>query len=146
MLNFRLSLRGFTLLELMVVIAIISILATLSTPSFIRYIAQARLLEAQNIATRHQSIIEEFILINESFPTSSEFSLIKSTLDDNSIVKSIDTENHNGSTGTLKLTLSESTGITEGQYISYSRDIDRNWTCLSDLDNELLPYQCQIGE
>ncbi|MCV2402890.1 pilin [Marinomonas sp. C2222] len=140
------SMRGFTLLELMVVIAIISILATLSTPSFIRYVAKAKLLEAQNIATQHQSIIEEFILINGKFPSGADFNLIKASLADNSIVSSINVENENDSTGDLKLILSESTGVTEGQYFIYSRDENRNWTCTSDLNDNLLPPLCQAGE
>ncbi|MEO9274150.1 pilin [Marinomonas sp. 5E14-1] len=135
-------LRGFTLLELMVVIAIISILASLSAPTFTRQIAKAKLIEAQNLATQHQSLVEEFILLNGDFPTNSEFDLIKSTLSENSIVKSIIVENQSNDTGDIKLTFNTSTAIAEGEFLTYSRDSNRNWSCSSDLDNNILPNQC----
>jgi type IV pilus assembly protein PilA len=139
----RHTMRGFTLLELMVVIAIISILASLSAPTFTRQIAKAKLIEVQNLATQHQSLVEEFILLNGDFPTTTEFDLIKNTLSDNSIVKSISVNNQSEDTGNLKLTLNSNTGVTEGQYFAYSRDSNKNWSCISDIDSKILPIQCE---
>jgi type IV pilus assembly protein PilA len=143
MLFSRLTIRGFTLLELMVVIAIISIIASLSAPTFTRQIAKAKLIEAQNLATQHQSLVEEFILLHGSFPTETEFNLIKQTLADDSIAKSISVESQNRNMGNILITLNDSTGITENQYLRYSRDANRNWQCSSDLDNNILPLQCE---
>lgn len=138
----RLTIRGFTLLELMVVIAIISILASLSAPTFSRQIAKAKLIEAQNLATQHQALVEEYILLNGSFPTSTEFNLIKQTLANDSIAKSISAENQNNATGDIVISLNDATGISEDQYLKYSRDVNRNWSCVSDLDSQILPLQC----
>ncbi|RBO79658.1 pilin [Marinomonas aquiplantarum] len=140
--------QGFTLLELMVVIAIISILASLSAPTFTRQIAKAKLIDAQNIATQHQAIVEEFILLNGHFPSTEEFALYRRTLADNSIVKSLTVKNQNSISGDLVLTLNNSTDITEGQMITYQRDSNRNWSCTSDINEQLLPQQCtsSIGE
>jgi len=148
MLLSRLTVRGFTLLELMVVIAIISILASLSAPTFTRQIAKAKLIEAQNLATQHQSMVEEFILLHGSFPTESEFDLIKNTLAEDSIVKSISVDDQNQSSGNLTLKLNSSTGVSENQYLKYTRDINRNWHCSSDLEVNILPVQCEslVGE
>ncbi|WP_219704036.1 pilin [Marinomonas lutimaris] len=143
MLFSRLTIRGFTLLELMVVIAIISIIASLSAPTFTRQIAKAKLIEAQNLATQHQSLVEEFILLHGSFPTETEFDLIKQTLADDSIAKSISVESQNRNMGNILITLNDNTGITENQYLRYSRDANRNWQCSSDLDNNILPLQCE---
>lgn len=139
----RRTIRGFTLLELMVVIAIISILASLSVPTFKRQIAKAKLIEAQNLATQHQSLVEEFILLQGSFPTESDFNLIKQTLSGESIVKSITVSDQNKGAGNLALTLNSSTGISENQYLKYTRNTDRIWTCHSDLDANILPIQCE---
>ncbi|WP_394183986.1 pilin [Marinomonas posidonica] len=140
--------QGFTLLELMVVIAIISILASLSAPTFTRQIAKAKLIDAQNIGTQHQAIIEEFILLNGHFPSAEEFKLYKRTLADKSIVKSLAVKNQNNISGDLVLTLNNSTDITEGQVITYQRDSNRNWSCTSDINQQLLPQQCtsSVGE
>tara|TARA_R110001606_G_scaffold380052_1_gene540386 strand:+ start:119 stop:571 length:453 start_codon:yes stop_codon:yes gene_type:complete len=143
MLLSRLTTRGFTLLELMVVIAIISIIASLSAPTFTRQIAKAKLIEAQNLATQHQSLVEEFILLHGSFPSEAEFNLIKQTLADDSIAKAISVDGQNKSMGNILITLNDSTGISENQYVRYSRDASRNWQCSSDLDNNILPLQCE---
>lgn len=143
MLLTRLTIRGFTLLELMVVIAIISILASLSAPTFTRQIAKAKLIEAQNLATQHQALVEEFILLHGSFPSETEFNLIKQSPADDSIAKSISVQSQNKSMGDLVLSLNNSTGISENQYLKYSRDENRNWTCLSDLESNILPLQCE---
>lgn len=135
--------RGFTLLELMVVIAIISILASLSAPTFTRQIAKANLIEAQNIATQHQSLVEEFILLSGTFPSEAEFNNFKNTLASDSVAKSITIENPSAATGTIIITLNGSTSITENQYLKYSRDANRNWQCTSDLDSKILPLKCQ---
>jgi type IV pilus assembly protein PilA len=143
MLLSRLTTRGFTLLELMVVIAIISILASLSAPTFTRQIAKAKLIEAQNLVTQHQALVEEFILLHDTFPNEAEFNLIKQSLAKDSIAKSISVDSQNKSMGNIVLTLNDSTGITESQYLKYSRDANRNWKCFSDLESKLLPLQCE---
>ncbi|MEO9656419.1 pilin [Marinomonas sp.] len=134
---------GFTLLELMVVIAIISIIASLSAPSFVRQIAKAKLVEAQNIATQHQAIVEEFILINGVFPSSTQFDLLKRSLTHDSIVKSISVNDNNGVTGHIVISLNADTGVDDGQYFDYQRDSAQNWQCTSDLEQALLPGHCQ---
>jgi type IV pilus assembly protein PilA len=127
----------------MVVIAIISILASLSAPTFTRQITKAKLIEVQNLATQHQSLIEEFILLHGSFPSETDFNLIKHTLDADSIVKSITVNDQSKGTGNIQLTLNDSTGITENQYLKYARDTNRNWHCTSDLAANVLPLPCK---
>ncbi|BFM48094.1 pilin [Marinomonas sp. THO17] len=135
--------RGFTLLELMVVIAIISILASLSAPSFNRQIAKAKLIDAQNVATQHQALVEEFILLNGRFPSSDDFHQIKHILPDDSIVKNISVANQNKVQGDVILTLNDSTEINEGDILTYQRDANRNWACISNINAQILPQQCQ---
>ncbi|MBR7888595.1 pilin [Marinomonas sp. A79] len=132
------GMRGFTLLELMVVIAIISILASLSAPTFTRQIAKANLIEAQNIATQHQSLVEEYILLNGSFPTDNEFDDIKQAVADDSIVQSIAVNDADS----IIITLNSATGIDDSSTLTYTRDDDRNWQCTSDLDTNVLPLKC----
>ncbi len=51
--------RGFTLLELMVVVALIGILTTLAVPAFQEYIVRARVSEGLLLATEAQLIVAE---------------------------------------------------------------------------------------
>lgn len=137
---------GFTLLELMVVIAIISILAAITAPTFTRQITKAKLVEAQNIATQSQSFIEEYILLNGTFPSTTEFADIAPTVSSDSIVKSIAVSDQEEAAGSVTVTLNSDTGITEGNYLKYSRDDNSNWQCESDLASKLLPQQCSTVE
>ncbi|MBJ7538129.1 pilin [Marinomonas transparens] len=138
--------HGFTLLELMVVIAIISILASVSAPTFTRQITKAKLVEAQNLATQHQSLVEEYILLEGLFPTTTEFDQIKTTLNDDTIVKSISVSQQNDDTGHLIIALKKSTGIKENQNITYIRDSNKTWHCTSDINQNVLPQQCDSLE
>lgn len=138
----RLSVRGFTLLELMVVIAIISILASFTAPTLTRQITKAKLIEAQNIATQQQSLVEEFILLNGRFPTQSQLDGISQPLNTGSVVKEITINNANATAGDIKLSLDDSISNTEGPHLTYSRDENRNWQCTSNLAANVLPEQC----
>ena len=137
---------GFTLLELMVVIAIISILAAITAPTFTRQITKAKLVEAQNIATQSQSFIEEYILLNGSFPSSTEFAEIAPVVASDSIVKSIAVSDQEAGAGSVTVSLNSNTGVSEGNYLKYSRDENSNWSCESDMTSNLLPQQCTTVE
>ncbi|SBS34546.1 Fimbrial protein precursor [Marinomonas spartinae] len=134
--------HGFTLLELMVVIAIISILAAFSAPTFVRQITKAKLVEAENLATQNQSLVEEYILLNGKFPAEQAFKTLTQPLPDDSIAKSIRVTNPTKATGNIVITLNDDTGIDAGQTITYTRDKNRQWHCESDLKTSVLPPKC----
>ena len=136
--------RAFTLLELMVVIAIISILAGFTAPQFTRQIAKAKLIEVHNLANNYQSVVEEFLLTQGHFPNSSEFTSITSNINnaDNSIVSSVAVENPTAKSGQLKLNLTATTGIDAGQYFLFARANNSQWSCTSSLSIDFLPEHC----
>lgn len=136
--------QGFTLLELMVVIAIISILASFAVPTFTRQIAKAKLIEAQNLAAHHESIIEEYILLNGKFPSESDFSLIKKSPSQDSIVKSINVSDQNNTSGNMTIILNKSTEIKDDQFFKFFRDSNNDWHCYSNISPSILPTQCAI--
>lgn len=59
--------RGFTLIELMVIIIIIGILAAIVVPSYQRYARNARLQNAQADLMQVQNMMEKFYAQNASF-------------------------------------------------------------------------------
>lgn len=62
------AVTGFTLIELMIAVAIVGILAALALPAFGNYMARARVSEAIGVAQGCKTSIAEFHATNGTFP------------------------------------------------------------------------------
>lgn len=62
--------KGFTLIELMIVVAIIGILAAIAIPAYQNYTIRAQVTEGMNLADGWKTAMSEFYAQNGQFPAS----------------------------------------------------------------------------
>jgi len=64
------SSRGFTLIELMIVVAIVGILAAVAIPTYQDYTIRARVVEGVHLATAAKLAVSEVVLLTNNLPKS----------------------------------------------------------------------------
>jgi len=59
---------GFTLIEMMITVAVIAILAAIALPAYFDYVTRSRLVEAKTNLADMRTRLEQYFLDNRSFP------------------------------------------------------------------------------
>ncbi len=132
--------QGFTLIELMIVVAIIGILAAVALPAYQDYTVRAKVSEVVLAASGPKTSIAEYYQSKSKLPTTASLGTIdtKSTY-----VKSVAwsgtviTATASGEAKILNKTITltpTSTGAGSGQL---------NWVCAGSIDKKYLPASCK---
>jgi len=138
------NMQGFTLIELMIVIAIIAILLVIAIPAYQDYTVRARVSEGVNLAAAAKLAVSETTLDTGTLPADADaagYVSPKSTY-----VNDIAIAN-----GTVTVTLSADDGLSDAKSKTLvftptwkTGDAQILWTCTSDIaKTSQIPAQCR---
>ena len=124
--------RGFTLIELMIVVAIIGILAAIAIPQYQDYTIRARVSEAVNLGSAAKTAVAEFYNSNGTMPTSADSAGYTSPSTE--LVQGVAVTSPNGSAAVVTVTLTNSSklGAAANGTLSLNATASGNavsWTC-----------------
>ena len=139
--------RGFTLIELMIVVAIMGILATLAIPSYQGFVAKSQVSRAVSELGAYRTAYETRLSNNEAINNAS-LGYVPSQLTTGDKATEISTANTDGS-GHLQVTLGGRVqGGLAGAVIRFERNTEGRWQCVIDAGaasgwrNSYLPTGC----
>ena len=138
--------KGFTLIELMIVVAIIGILAAIAIPAYQDYIARAQASEALVLLTGKKTPMGEFYSDAGRWPVN--IASVSDTGESGRYIAQVAIANGGGTDGPITLTanirMENVAKALQGKSILLSSTSGSTWTCYSlNIDPRFLPSACR---
>jgi len=136
--------QGFTLIELMIVVAIIGILATVAIPSYQDYTKRAHVSEGLSLASGVKTAIVEYYSTEGVWPSTNVMAGLATTISGNSVTSLIV-----GTAGTIEITYNAKVDAINSLLELTPNDNGSNveWACQAPpsngVDPRFLPSRCR---
>ncbi len=140
--------KGFTLIELMIVVAIIGILAAVALPAYQDYTVKAKVSEVILAASSAKTSVSESAQVNSTMPTTA--SLVVDTQASKFVSSVVYTRGTDASTGIITVVAAGEAKIA-GKSIQMTGKLQDNgqvvWTCTAGatdpIESKYLPASCK---
>lgn len=136
---------GFTLIELMIVVAIIAILAAIAIPQYQTYVARSQVTAALSDITpgrtAYETLVNQGVTSGTTYANADNLGLQTTTPQCSNIQANVTV----GGTGSIVCTISGHSSI-NGDSLRLDRSASGAWSCKSaDIDPKYLPSSCSAG-
>lgn len=128
--------KGFTLIELMIVVAIIGILAAIAIPAYQDYTIRAKVTEAVNAMAPAKTSVSEFYVSQGTMPTNALAAGFETTIN-SKYVNTLGYTNNTTNTGTIRVSISSGVGG--------GTSVDETILMFGTGSNSAVDWDCQPG-
>ena len=133
--------KGFTLIELMIVVAIIGILAAIALPAYQDYTKRSHVSEGLSLAGGAKTAVTEYYSSKGEWPTSNAEAGISDTITGNAVNSVV-------VTGSGIITVTYNTKVTSNAELTLQGSDTNgavNWTCAAgtNMDEKFVPSNCR---
>lgn len=133
--------KGFTLIELMIVVAIIGILAAIAIPAYQDYTKRAHVSEGLSLASGAKAAVTEYYSSQGTMPTSNSMAgIAKAASIKGNAVNSVTV----GASGKITVAMN-ATKVANGNVVLTPTNADGSvkWTCTGTIPSKFLPSNCR---